>query len=148
MRTPASVAGHPIHPMLVTIPIGLWLFSFVCDLILLKSENPDLWETLAFYAMAGGVIGALAAAIPGTIDMLSLSGQPRKTAQIHMGINLAVVALYAVNLWLRLQGSDDEVEKGPIIMSAVTVVMLAISGWLGGHLVYRHGVAVNTTNDD
>jgi uncharacterized membrane protein len=58
------------------------------------------------------------------------------------------VALYAVNLWLRLHGSDDEVEKGPIIMSAVTVVMLAISGWLGGHLVYRHGVAVNTTNDD
>jgi uncharacterized membrane protein len=53
MRTPAQIAGHPIHPMLVTIPIGLWIFSLVCDLIAMGSATPETWQTTAFYAMVG-----------------------------------------------------------------------------------------------
>src|SRR5512141_714123 len=106
MRTPANIAGHPIHPMLVTIPIGLWVFSLVCDLIALRSGDPQTWNTVAFYAMVGGVIGALAAAVPGLIDLLSLGDSPvKKTAITHMSINLVIVALFAVNAWTRYQSS-------------------------------------------
>ena len=59
MRTPANIAGHPIHPMLVTIPIGLWVFSLVCDVIALNSATPEVWTTTALYALVGGIIGAL-----------------------------------------------------------------------------------------
>lgn len=49
MRTPASIAGHPIHPMLVPIPIGLWIFSLVCDLIHAGGNTNPAWSTVALY---------------------------------------------------------------------------------------------------
>src|SRR5687768_7744905 len=102
MRTPASIAKHPIHPMLVTIPIGLWLFSLVSDLVFRFGGGGDQWQTVAFYAMVGGVVGALLAAIPGIIDMLSLPKYPKRTAITHMALNLTVVALYVINIFVRL----------------------------------------------
>src|SRR5687768_6820285 len=88
MRTPAQIAGHPIHPMLVTIPIGLWIFSLVCDFVALRSDAPGSWEIASFYALVGGILGALAAAIPGLIDLMSLRDRPVfSTALTHMGLN-------------------------------------------------------------
>ena len=89
MRTPASIAGHPIHPMLVPIPIGLWIFSLVCDLIHAGGSGKAAWATVALYTMGGGIVGALLAALPGLIDLLSLHPGPRKTAIAHMTISAA-----------------------------------------------------------
>ena len=58
MRTPASIAGHPVHPMLITFPIGLLVFSLICDLISLRGANLETWATVALYTMVGGFIGA------------------------------------------------------------------------------------------
>ena len=144
MRTPASVAGHPIHPMLVPLAIGLWIFSFVCDLFLLSGRG-GAWPTVALYTMVGGIVGALLAAIPGLIDLLSLPPGPRKTAIIHMSINLIVVGLFAVNAWMRLR--QPESLGTPMLLSAIGLGLLVISGWLGGKLVYEHGVGVQTPSD-
>src|SRR5512134_554867 len=139
MSTPASIRRHPLHPMLVTIPIGLWVFSFVCDLFYLIGAEP-VWAVVAFYALAGGELGALVAAVPGFIDFLALrSPGARRVAATHMGLNLALVALVALNLWLRW---NTEATALPIALSALMVVMLAVSGWLGGHLVHVLGVTV------
>lgn len=144
MRTPASIAGHPIHPMLVPIPIGLWIFSLVCDLVGAGGGNPA-WATVALYCMGGGIVGALLAALPGLIDLVSLPPGPRKTALVHMAINLTVVALYAVNFWLRLRSPE---QPGNLVwLSAIAIGLLVISGWLGGKMVYVHGVAVDTPPD-
>ena len=67
MRTPASIFAHPIHPMLVVFPIGLWIFSLACDLIRLAGGSGDAWSTVAFFSMIGGFVGALFAAVPGGI---------------------------------------------------------------------------------
>src|SRR3954471_12279972 len=83
MQTPANIARHPIHPMLVPIPIGLWVFSLICDLVYVGGWGSETWRTVAFYNMVAGVIGALIAAIPGLIDLLSLRSETRKTALIH-----------------------------------------------------------------
>lgn len=142
MRTPAQIAGHPIHPMLVPIPIGLWLFSFACDIIATRVAEPASWVTASEYAMVGGILGALAAALPGLVDLLSLRGRPvRKTALKHMVLNLVVVALFAINAWLRLQ--DSIAHGASLALSAVSVALLGVSGWLGGKMVYEAGVAVN-----
>lgn len=143
MRTPASIAGHPIHPMLVPIAIGGFLISFAFDLICLVSGSamPNLWNHIAYYTMIAGILGALAAAVPGLIDLLSLpSGPIKKTALTHMGINLTVVAMYVVNAWLR-HGSPQDLEV-PMFLSLVAVGLLVISGWLGGKMVYEAGVGV------
>ena len=141
MRTPASIAKHPIHPMLVTIPIGLWLFSFICDLTFVLGSGVTLWFTLGFWTMIGGLVGALLAAIPGVMDMLSLDGTPKKIALAHGAINLIVIVLYAVNLTLRINGSG--VAGLPLSLSGIAITLLLISGWLGGHMVYIHRVGVN-----
>ena len=65
MRTPANIAKHPIHPMLIPIPIGLWIFSLVCDLIQAAGSADPAWPTVALYTMGGGIVDALAAAVPG-----------------------------------------------------------------------------------
>lgn len=145
MQTPASIARHPIHPMLVPLPIGLWIFSFVCDLFHAGGSANAAWTTVALYTMGGGVVGALLAAVPGLIDLLSLPQGPRGTAIKHMAINLTVVALYVVNFWLRLR--EPENPGGLIWLSLIALGLLVISGWLGGKMVYEQGIAVSAPND-
>jgi uncharacterized membrane protein len=143
MRTPASIAGHPVHVMLVTLPIGLWVFSLVCDLILVTGHSPDLWFTVAYITMAGGIVGALLAAVFGLIDLVSLPrGHTRNIALVHMAINLVVVAAFAVNLWLRT--GDLQTMTLPLLLSVAGVILLGVSGWLGGELVHVHMVGVDT----
>jgi uncharacterized membrane protein len=127
--------------MLVAVPIGLWIFSLVCDLARVAGSADPAWVTVAFYTMAGGLVGALLAALPGLVDLLSLPPHPRKTAIAHMVINLTIVALYAVNLWLRWSAPADL--ELPFWLSLGAIGLLTISGWLGGKMVYRHGVAVD-----
>ena len=151
MRTPASIAGHPIHPMLVTLPIGLWVFSLVADLCFAFGAGTAVWKTVAFYTMAGGFVGALAAAIPGLVDLLSLPpGGIKSTAIKHMSINLTVVAHYAINLWLRAGIEGYGTARGfavPEWLSLIAIGLLLISGWLGGKMVYEAGVGVSTGED-
>ncbi|MGQ0811877.1 MAG: DUF2231 domain-containing protein [Nitrospiraceae bacterium] len=143
MKTPASVHGHPMHPMLVAVPIGLWIFSLVCDLIYSFGWGGVIWNTMALYSMMGGVLGALGAAVPGYLDFRSLI-DPRvvRVGKMHMLINLTVVGLYAVNIWLRMV--SDPGAMIPLLLSILTVSLLGVSGWLGGELVFAHGVGVDT----
>ena len=146
MRTPASIAGHPIHPMLVPIAIGGFVLSLAFDLICMAKGNVAPWPTLALYTMCGGILGALLAAVPGLVDLLSLPPGPvKKTALTHMGINLTVVALYIVNFCLRY--NDPQNLKIPLVLSFVGIGLLLVSGWLGGKMVFEAGVGVNSPSD-
>ena len=75
------------------------------------------------------------------IDMLSLRGAVKKIALTHMTLNLTIVVLYAVNIGTRVTGT--EVAGAPLALSIIAIVLLAASGWLGGHMVYVHRVAVD-----
>jgi uncharacterized membrane protein len=145
MRTPAQIAGHPIHPMLVTLPIGMWVFSLAADLISLRAGAPATWHAAALYSMVGGIIGALAAAVAGLVDLLSLQDRDiKQVALMHMGINLVVVALYVINAWTRMNSSvSPNVSLG---LSIIAIALLLVSGWLGGKMVYEAGVAVHASD--
>src|SRR2546426_9004384 len=108
MGSPASVRGHPVHPMLVVFPIGLWVFSFICDIVYHAGSYNIFWKGVAFYTMLGGVLGALVAAVPGFIDYLSLSDRRVKRIPTkHMVFNFIVVALFVFNLGVRLNTFPD-----------------------------------------
>jgi uncharacterized membrane protein len=140
MATSARVAGHPIHPMLVPFPIALWIFSLIAD-FLFRGGGGLVWNDLAFYTMAAGLVGALLAAIPGLLDYRTLvAPRVRQLATAHLTLNLLLVALYAVNLWLRMRTAPGE--PLPFWMSVAGVALLLVSGWLGGELVFGHGVGV------
>ncbi|HKA61791.1 MAG TPA: DUF2231 domain-containing protein [Methylomirabilota bacterium] len=141
MSTPASVGGHPIHPMLVGLPIGLWIFSFVSDVVFLAGWAGPTWKIVASYTIAAGVIGALLAAVPGFIDFLSITD--RRVGRIalnHMVLNLFTVVLFALSFGLRVVYPLGAL---PVVVSAAGLVSLAIAGWLGGELVFVHQMGVN-----
>jgi uncharacterized membrane protein len=111
-----------------------------------RKRTSDIPADTAFYTMLGGVIGALAAAVPGLIDFVSLTGaRVRRLATMHLVLNLAVVGLSVVNLWLRTTRAPEATL--PIVLSAIGLVLLIISGWLGGEMVYVHGVGVATERE-
>jgi uncharacterized membrane protein len=146
MSSPASFKGHPFHPMIVPLPIGLWIFSIISDLIFKFGYGGAVWDDVAFYTLAGGIVGALIAALPGFVDLTGLTNPKTKTIAIwHMIINLAAVGLYCVNFWLRMHRAPGD--NLPIILSGVGIVLIVISGWLGGELVYVRGVAVKQPPD-
>lgn len=140
MKTPASIAGHPIHPMLVPIAIGGFVLSFAFDLVCAATGAYQPWGQAALFTMMAGIAAALMAAVPGLIDMLSLSGPVKKIAITHMVINLAVVGLYIFNVALRY-GNPNSLMI-PIALSFLAIALLVVSGWLGGKMVYEHGVGV------
>jgi len=148
MSSPASIRSHPIHPMLIVFPIGLWTFSFVCDIVYHAGTHNAFWKGMAFYTMFGGVVGALLAAVPGFIDYLSLrNAQVRRIATIHMVLNLMVVALFIFNLGIRFNALAGN-EVFPVVLSMIGIAILSVSGWLGGSLVYKHRVAVEPARED
>ena len=139
MPTPASIRRHPIHPILVGIPIGLWVFAVVADLVYLGCGGAA-WKEVARYCIGGGLVGALLAAVPGLVDLTSIPpGNVRKIALTHMTVNLIVVALFGLSLWLR---TTDPLGGWPAAISGIGLLLLGFGGWLGGELVFVHGMGV------
>ena len=148
MASPASIGGHPIHPMIIPFPIALWVFSLVADVIYLWRGNPVWRDTVAFYALLAGILGAAAAAVPGFIDWLSLTDKAVvKIANWHARLNVIALLIFAGSFYLRTKSGASLVSGSytiPLLLSVLGVVLITISGWLGGEMVFKHGVAVDT----
>ena len=141
METPASVAEHPVHPMLVPFPIALWMFSLASDLIVLFGFGGAVWKDIALYTMIGGIIGGLVAAVPGYIDYRSLTDPVIvRVAKMHLAMNVGLILLFTINAGLRVLNGPEALL--PLFLSLIGVAGLGLSGWLGGELVYVQGVAV------
>src|SRR5438045_8792870 len=135
MSSTASFKGHPLLPILIVVPIGLWIFSIVSDLIFKFGFGGPVWNEVAFYTLGGGIVGALIAALPGFIDLTDLQNPKTKTIAIwHMTINLLAVALYCVNFSLRMHRAPGD--NLPLVLSAIGIMLIIISSWLGVGLVY------------
>ena len=152
MTSPASIGGHPIHPMIIPFPIALWVFSFIADLVYLWRGNPVWKDWIAFYALLGGIIMAAVAAVPGLIDWLSLK-DPKvvKIANWHARLNVIALLIFAGSFYLRTTSGADLVGGShtiPFLLSVVGVILITISGWLGGEMVFKHGVAVEAQSGD
>jgi len=141
MSSPASIGKHPIHPMLVAFPIGLFVFSFVCDLIYAFGSRQPVWGEVALYTMGGGILGTLLAAIPGFIDFLSIDEAAMKSiAWKHMLVNVTALLVFILDFWLRVESMAGK--RPTIVLSLIGVLLLGVGGWLGGEMVYVKGMAV------
>jgi len=136
---------HPIHPLLIHFPIGLFILSFILDLISLAFPSAPNLVRDAFYAMLLGIITAVIAAVPGLVDYTDIrSDHPAKrTATAHLTLNLIVVALYGINLGVRSSTLDElKTPIAPLVLSLIGIVLLSASSYLGGRLIYDEGIAV------
>ncbi|MEW6161407.1 MAG: DUF2231 domain-containing protein [Verrucomicrobiota bacterium] len=136
---------HPLHPLLVHFPLALFVFSFVLDLASLAFANEPALVRGSYYLIGGGIVFAMVAAVAGFTDYLDIrSDHPaRRIAAMHMFLNLAAVGFYGINFGLRSTGlAENEIPALGWILSALSLVLLSISGYLGGQLVYDHGIGV------
>ncbi len=149
----AGPYGHPIHPLLVTIPIGAWMSSVAFDLIGPTSEDEFAYAIGAKRLIDIGVVSATGAAMFGLMDFLKIPPRTRAwyTGLTHMGMNVAALSLFAVNSATRGQRLRGR-EPGPAVtwwqrgLSLTTAMSLLVSGWLGGSLTYHYGVRVADEN--
>ena len=150
-KRPVSAAlagpyGHPFHPMLVTVPIGAWVAALVFDIASRFVTEPGFLVKGSLWLIAIGVLGALAAAMVGFLDLFAIpTGTPAfRTGLTHMGLNLTVTVGYVANfLWRRAADTpNDPVGLGPLLLSVVCLALLATAGYLGGKLAYHYGVRV------
>jgi uncharacterized membrane protein len=137
--------------MLIPFPIALWIFSFVADLIYLWRGNPVWKNYIAFYALLAGISGAAAAAVPGIIDWLSIRDRTvKRLADWHARLNVIALIVFAIDFYLRTRSGAGWVGDSltiPLALSVLGIVLITISGWLGGEMVYVHGVAVEERGD-
>jgi len=149
-KQPRSVVagsyGHPVHPILVTVPIGAWVCALVFDLVSLGSDSPRPWATGAMWLILLGVIGAALAAIFGLLDLLNLPHGTTafNTGRIHAGLNSAALLIFLVCFFWRYRTADswEAAPLGPLILSILGLAVVGVSGFLGGKLAYRYGVRV------
>ncbi|HET9143285.1 DUF2231 domain-containing protein [Actinophytocola sp.] len=142
----AGPYGHPFHPILVTVPIGAWVCALVFDISSLVVDDPGFLTKGSVWLIAIGGLGAVLAAMVGLLDLFAIPTGTRafRTGLTHMSLNLAVTAAYAANFFWRQAdyGTPDGVATGPLVLSAVSLATLAVSGYLGGKLAYHYGVRV------
>ena len=138
-----TFAGHPLHPQLISAPLGLLPFSLILDVMHLSTGRQS-YADAAYYCMAGGVVGALGAAAAGTADYFAIPPEKREvrtTATVHGLLNVAAVGLYGLNLFLR-RGHRRSGGAVGLFLNLAGVAGLFVSGWLGGDLVYHYGMRV------
>jgi uncharacterized membrane protein len=139
LRSPASIKGHPIHPMLVPFPIVLFIGALATD-IAFAADGSRGWAEASKWLLGAGIVGALLAALAGFTDFFGSSRiREFRDAWLHMFANLTAVIVELVNFMLRL-GDESSAGSTGLALSAVVALILLFSGWKGGELVFRHGV--------
>lgn len=143
-----KLLGHAIHPMLIVFPLGLLGMAAIFDVIVLATGNGDL-AVASYWMIAAGIVTGLLAAVFGLLDWLGIeSGTRAKSVGLWHGAgNVVVTALFAVAWLMRSRSSAGGVEYSPsgvpIVLEVVALVIALVSGWLGGELVQRLGIAVD-----
>ena len=146
MRSKFSILGHPIHPLLVAFPIGLFIWALVADIVYFATSKHMMWYDMAFWAGTVAWIGGLVAALPGFGDYftVAIKSDARRIATAHMVLNVAVVALFFV-AWL-LMLNNGAIDGGRLtavlILHIIGVGFLGLSGWLGGEMAFRHHIGM------
>ena len=144
MRSRAHLRSHPIHPMLVAFPIGLWVASFAFDIFGVALRESTLWSA-GYYAAIGGSVGAVLAAVPGVIDLFSVV-PPKSSAKsrglIHGAVNTLVLILFIGEIFYR-GDAYTQPDRIAMLVSFAGVCLLGYTGWLGGTLAYRNQIGVD-----
>jgi uncharacterized membrane protein len=142
-RSTAQIAGHPLHPMLIPFPIAFFVATFACDLVFIRTGNPD-WIMATEWLLGAGLAMAALAAIAGLTDFLGERKiRDLNAAWLHAGANVIAVLISAYNFYIRYEaGALAGLSSTAIILSGLVVAILLFSGWLGWEMVYRYRVGI------
>ncbi len=144
MKGKANFLGHPVHPMLVTLPLGLLPFASISDVVYLSTKK-ELAAGISYYATKAGLAGGLLAAVFGVMDWQAIPAGTRakRIGTIHGLTNAVVMGLFILSLKAR----DDDPKKSNATAATLGLVAVGLSlfsAWLGGELIYRLSIGVDS----
>jgi len=144
-RNPAStanLAGHPMHPLLITLPVGFFVATFLFDIVFWLTGQ-DVFATGAFWLLGAGIIGAALAAVTGLIDFFG-DARIRALGDVwqHAIGNVIMVLIQLFSFYERYRYGTSAVVPLGISLSFISVLIMLFTGWKGGEMVFRHRVAV------
>lgn len=143
MKGIANVLGHPVHPMLVTLPLGLLPFAVISDFVYLLTKK-ELAAGISYYATKGGLAGGLLAGVFGFLDWTVIPNHTRakRIGALHGITNVIVILLFT--LGLKARNNDPRRSNGAAASLGVLGLGLSLfSAWLGGELIYRLSIGVD-----
>lgn len=130
--------GHPLHPILIHLPLGGWIVAGLLDFLPGQSREN---EQAADRALLLGTVGAVGAIAAGWTDWSNTRGEARRTGLLHGSLNEVAFTLNLASLWARRRGKRALGKA----LSGTALALAGVSGFLGGQLVYRHGLGVGRT---
>lgn len=144
METRIKLAGHPIHPMLIVLPLGLFSTAVVFDIVYLVT-NDAVFADVSFWEITAGIIGGLVAAVFGLIDWMAIpkGTRAKRIGLWHGGGNVAIVLAFIVSWLLRVGDHAYAPSLLPFLLGLVAVLGALVTAWLGGEMVFRLRVGVD-----
>src|SRR4051812_42133898 len=140
-----GLPGHPLHPPLTDATIGMFVLATGLAVVGALGAIEDAAGKACWLALIGGLIVAVPTAGTGFADWVRLEwGSPRwRTATQHLTAMVTAVVLFAIAAWLQHRGYQrGTVTTGGLVFSVIGFVALTAGGWLGGAIVFVHGVRV------
>ena len=129
--------GHPLHPVVVAVPIGAWVVSAWYDLRSATTADARD-EYAADGALRLGIAGAVAAAVTGIVQYVDTRGAVRRETAVHAALNNVALGLYVGSAVLRTRDRRPLARR----LAAGALGVVSLSGFLGGDVAFRHGVGV------
>jgi uncharacterized membrane protein len=144
MESRAKFLGHPVHPMLIVLPLGLFIAAVVFDVLYIWRESPT-FAAVSYWNIVGGIVGGLLAAVFGLIDWLAIPAGTRakRIGLLHGAANVLVVAAFAVVVLMRRNAIDLAPTMNVFLIEVAALALGSVAGWLGGELVDRLAVGVD-----
>ncbi|NJR57930.1 MAG: DUF2231 domain-containing protein [Cyanobacteria bacterium CRU_2_1] len=137
-----AIAGHPLHPLLITFPIAFLTAVLLTDLAYWLTHDL-FWARASFWLIGAGIVTGIIAALTGTMDFLKIDRVRQHSAGwIHMIGNVAALGLSLINFGLRWGNQSGTILPVGFVLSLIVATLLGVTGWFGAELIYRHKVAV------
>jgi uncharacterized membrane protein len=144
MKTRVRALGHPVHPMLIVFPLGLFVTAVVFDLVQLISDD-NTFGQVGYWNIAAGLIGAVFAAVTGLVDWTAIPAGTRakRVGRLHAGGNTVVLLLFLISWLVRMNNTDHVAGGGVFTLEVIALLVSGVAAWLGGELVDRLGIGVD-----
>ena len=141
-RSTATLRGRPLHAMLVPIPIACFAATLITDVVYWRTASM-MWANMSAWLLLIGLVVSVFAVAAGLLDF---AGDRRirelRAAWIHGIGNGAALVLSILNALVHTRDAYTSVVPAGLILSALVVAILLVTGWNGWTMVYRHGVGV------
>ena len=143
MESRAKLLGHALHQQLIPFPFGLLVTAVIFDVLYLLTDSGEL-ATVAYWMIAAGIVGGIAAAPFGLIDWMHIQKgtMARRVGALHGSGNVVMLVVFAAS-WLARRDAPEAPDGVALALSFTGLALAIVTGWLGGELVDRHAVGID-----